>query len=175
MCSAKKSRLSPERPLYRHTRALSPAAMMSSLAAAVLLKTAAWMRKCASVLSSLRATGFPIPRIRDVVSQPRSACTNKMFEQTSSPSADFVFLMFHTLRIFDRCFGSGVQIVRVHLTMVKHQHKKVGIITNKNGLLSVLWDSAACSGLPCEQSGDQHHQQLEEQSILQISTCPGKD
>ena len=45
--------------------------------------------------------------IRDVVSQPRSACTNKMFEQTSSPSADFVFLMFHTLLIFDRCFGSG--------------------------------------------------------------------
>ena len=134
MCSAKKSRLSPERPLYRHTRALSPAAMMSSLAAAVLLKTAAWTRKCASVLSSLRATGFPIPRIRDVVSQPRSACTNKMFEQTSSPSADFVFLMFHTLRIFDRCFGSGVQIVRVHLTVVTHQHKKVGIITNKNGL-----------------------------------------
>ena len=33
----------------------------------------------------LRATGFPIPWIQDVVSQPRSACTNKMFEQTSSP------------------------------------------------------------------------------------------
>ena len=81
--------------------------MMSNLAAAVLLKTAAWTRKCASVFSFLRATGFPIPRIRDVVSQPRNAYTNKMFEQTSSPSADFVFLMFHTLRIFDCCFGLG--------------------------------------------------------------------
>ena len=54
--------------------------------------------------------------ISNNASWARGATTKRMhkqnvwgFEHTSSPSADFVFLMFHTMRVFALCLGSGLK------------------------------------------------------------------
>ena len=98
--SLSKSSPSCGTPPYRHANSASPAA-----------STAAWDEEGFWKISNFslhsfvpnffKATPFPMPKRRDVVSHPVKACTAGRICDFSIPTLDFNYLMSHIRLIFD--------------------------------------------------------------------------
>ena len=101
---------SPTAPVYRHTSAASPALDKSASVAFSYRKTSACIMKCLSERICFRASPFPMPNTRKVVSQPRMARANNILLQTSRPSTLWTYLMFqHRGLIFVPGLTSGMK------------------------------------------------------------------